>query len=175
MKKKKKVCFLIPAYNEEKTIYRIVKTVQKIGSVIVVDDFSTDLTFMKSKNAGAKVIKHKFNLGYDKCISTGFRHALNQKYDYLISLDADGQHKYSDVKKILYYLNKDNVVVHGNRKKKQRFTEKVFSIYSNFFYGIKDPLCGLKGYNLHFFKDQNVHSLSYIGTRYLFNAVKKKI
>ena len=176
MKKKiNEICFLIPAYNEENTIIDIIKRLKKLGDVLVVDDSSTDLTNQRSKRAGAKVIKHKFNLGYDECITTGFRYALYFKYKFLVSLDADGQHRHKDVKKILYYLNKDNIIVYGNRKKKQRFAENFFSIYSNFFYGVRDPLCGLKGYNLKFFKSKSLYSKNYIGTRYLINVKKKKL
>ena len=62
--KNKKLLIVLPAFNEERTIFNIVKKVKKYGSVLVVDDCSTDETKKKATLAGAKVLTHKINFGY---------------------------------------------------------------------------------------------------------------
>ena len=64
---------LIPAYNEEKTIKKIIKKINKFGKVLVVNDASEDKTKKISISAGALVINHKKNLGYNKAIDTGLK------------------------------------------------------------------------------------------------------
>ena len=56
-----RVAIAIPAFNEEKTIFSIVKSSKKHGQVIVVDDGSTDKTAEKAKKGGAIVLIHKIN------------------------------------------------------------------------------------------------------------------
>ena len=70
-----KTCFVIPAFNEEDKIFKIIKKLKKIGEVIVVDDCSKDKTNYLSKKSGAKVIRHLKNYGYDRSLYTGIRNA----------------------------------------------------------------------------------------------------
>ena len=82
------ICTLIPAYNEEKTIKNIVKTViniELIDRVIVIDDGSTDNTALVAKNAGAEVIKMKENRGKGAALKKGL-----EKTDAEIILMLDG-------------------------------------------------------------------------------------
>jgi glycosyltransferase involved in cell wall biosynthesis len=174
--KNKKICFIIPAYNEEKTISKIIKKLKKRGTVIVVDDCSEDLTNKESINSGALVIRHSKNLGYDKSLQTGFKKAIILKFNFAITIDADGQHDLKNVEKFYKYLKQGFLIVYGKRNEKGRFMEKLFSIYFFFFYGVKDPLCGLKGYNLIFYKEFDlISSENFVGTKMLINARKKRL
>ena len=69
---KHKVAIVIPAFNEEATIYNQVQSVKENGVVIVVNDASTDYTEKKALKAGAIVINHKNNKGYDGALNSGF-------------------------------------------------------------------------------------------------------
>jgi glucosyl-3-phosphoglycerate synthase len=87
--KKLTVSVIIPAYNEEETVANVVKVVKSLNyikEVIVVDDGSTDRTAQFALDAGAMVINHPKNKGKGAAIKTGFK---NSKGDIVVFLDAD--------------------------------------------------------------------------------------
>jgi len=88
-KKIKKVSLVIPAFNEEKTIERVIKQarlVKEISEILVVDDGSKDKTSKIAEKLRVKVIKHHKNLGKGEAIKTGISHT---KEDIILFLDAD--------------------------------------------------------------------------------------
>jgi glycosyltransferase involved in cell wall biosynthesis len=87
-----KIITIIPAYNEEKAIKKVVISAQNYSDVLVVDDGSTDLTSILSKETGAKLLKHKKNKGKGAAIKTGLHYAIKKDYNLFILLDGDGQH-----------------------------------------------------------------------------------
>ena len=175
-KNKKDTCFIIPAFNEEDKIFKIIKKLKKIGEVIVIDDCSIDSTNYLSKKSNAKVIKHLKNYGYDQALFTGFKKACNLSFKFLVTIDADGQHSINDAEKILYFLKSGYSIVCGKRKYQQRLMEIIFSSYTKFFKKIEDPLCGLKGYNVKVCKTQGLlDRKNNIGTKVLFNCYKNKL
>lgn len=90
---KAKIAAIIPAYNEEKHIGDVVRrTRQQLDDVLVVDDGSQDRTADNARAAGAEVIVHAINRGKGETIKTGLRHFLERQFDFVIILDADGQH-----------------------------------------------------------------------------------
>ena len=87
--KKQKVSVIIPAFNEEETVAKVVEVTKKLSyvdEVIVVDDGSTDKTVEEAESAGATVISHKTNQGKGSAIQTGVKKA---KGDILAFIDAD--------------------------------------------------------------------------------------
>jgi glucosyl-3-phosphoglycerate synthase len=87
--KKMTVSVIIPAYNEEKTVAKVVgvvKSLSYIKEVIVVNDGSSDQTAQNALDAGAMVINHPKNKGKGAAIKTGFK---NSKGDIVVFLDAD--------------------------------------------------------------------------------------
>jgi len=98
-----KVWIVIAAYNEENSISSVVYNLRSQGyrNIIVVDDGSKDKTYEKAKAAGAKVIVHEANQGQGAALRTGINHALRMGADYIITFDADGQHKVSDIPALL--------------------------------------------------------------------------
>ena len=70
-----KLAIIIPAYNEENTIFDLVKSASNHGLVIVVNDGSTDNTKKLAEFAGAILINHKDNRGYDSSLNSGFKKA----------------------------------------------------------------------------------------------------
>src|SRR5438270_8594899 len=91
--RRSKIAVVIPGYNEEKHIADVVRrTRQQLDDVLVVDDGSADKTADRAREAGAAVIVHQKNLGKGETIKTGLRHFLDRQFDFVIILDADGQH-----------------------------------------------------------------------------------
>jgi glycosyltransferase involved in cell wall biosynthesis len=87
------IAAVIPAYREEKHIGDVVRrTRQQLDDVLAVDDGSDDQTAARAREAGAEVIVHPQNRGKGESIKTGLRHWLDRQFDYVVILDADGQH-----------------------------------------------------------------------------------
>jgi len=97
----------IPAYNEEKNIASIIVKLKKIvDTIIVCNDGSNDSTSEIAKNLGVIVIDHSKNLGYGAGIHSIFRKAREINSDVLVTIDADGQHRIEDIKKVVEPIEK---------------------------------------------------------------------
>ncbi len=84
---------VIPAYQEEKHVAEVARRVRaQLEHVLVVDDGSTDATAESARRAGVDVIVHPQNRGKGESIKTGMRYWLDRGIDYVVLLDADGQH-----------------------------------------------------------------------------------
>ena len=93
---------IIPCYNEEATIGSVVlKARRYVNRVLVVDDGSSDDTAKIAMQAGAVVIKHKKNGGKSSGIKTGFRYALDNGFNYVVTIAGDGQHNPDEIPAIL--------------------------------------------------------------------------
>jgi glycosyltransferase involved in cell wall biosynthesis len=92
----------IPAFNEEKTIAKVILRAQTHADRIVVcDDGSTDLTGEIARRLGADVVRHEQNLGYGAAIKSLFRRAKELEADVLVTLDGDGQHDPEEIPKVV--------------------------------------------------------------------------
>jgi glycosyltransferase involved in cell wall biosynthesis len=102
-----KLVVMIPAYNEEKTIGKVIKEIpRKIKGfkvkVLVINDGSTDKTVKVSKKAGAdKIVTNKMNLGLAKSFRKGLETALKMKADIIVNIDADGQYNAKEIPKLI--------------------------------------------------------------------------
>jgi len=85
---------LIPAFNEQGQVADVVRRIREASGfdVLVVDDGSLDATVEEARRAGAKVLRHPFNMGYGAALQTGYKYAAQGDYDVLVQIDADGQH-----------------------------------------------------------------------------------
>jgi glycosyltransferase involved in cell wall biosynthesis len=93
------------AYNEAATIARVVTDLKRGGyQVVVVDDGSMDGTRHVAAAAGAVVVTHPINLGQGAALQTGIEYALSQGPDAIVTFDADGQHRVSDIPRLLEAL-----------------------------------------------------------------------
>ena len=169
-----RVGIVIPALNESATILGVVETARRYGVPIVVDDNSTDDTAELAKQAGAVIVLHERNRGYDAALNSGFKKATELGSEVIITIDADGQHDPSLLQKFIDRIDAGADVVVGIRSRQQRFAEHRFAWYTSLRFGIKDPLCGMKAYRTVVY-DALGHFDSYgsIGTELMIFAAKK--
>jgi polyprenyl-phospho-N-acetylgalactosaminyl synthase len=98
----KVVYFVIPAYNEGRTVGNVVKQVREnYPNVVVVDDGSTDQTATTAATAGAIVLRHLINRGQGAALKTGIDYALSCGAKAIVTFDSDGQHRLEDVAALL--------------------------------------------------------------------------
>ena len=97
-----RVAVLIPALNAQRTIPAVVVQARAaLEPVIVIDDGSRDSTGDVARAVGATVLRHDVNRGKGAALKTGFTWALENGFDGVITLDADGQHLPSEIPKFL--------------------------------------------------------------------------
>ena len=111
--KKPGIFITIAAYNEEKSIAKVVKGLRKHGyrRIIVVDDCSRDDTGKQAEKAGAIVLRHPINLGQGAALKTGIDYALQHGADIIITFDADGQHLPEDIPTLIQPIVKGDVEI----------------------------------------------------------------
>lgn len=174
----------IPAYNEEKTIAKVVLLAQKhVDVVVVCDDGSEDLTANIAQKLGATVIKHEKNMGYGAALQTLFAKARALNADIMLTLDADGQHDAEEIPKLLQPIteNKADIVIgsrflqrNSNIPRYRRFGIKVLTKMTNGSRrksSLTDAQCGLRAYNRQAIEsmDLNEHGMG-ISAEILLNA-----
>jgi len=177
---KKKIAVLIPAKNEQKNIKKVILLFRKFGKVFVVDDNSDDNTYIISKKFAYKIIRSNKNLGYDGAIRFGISNIINSKIklDYLLTVDADGEHSNRYVKQFIKKMSKYDIII-GSRNKLNRFSEYFVSFISKIIYSVNDPLSGMKCYNYRVLRQKfhkiKTDKIDYTGMFFLKIFNKKRI
>lgn len=119
-----KVCAVIPAYNEAKTIGNIIQETKKyVDTVFVVDDGSTDNTAEMARRNGAEVIQYPVNRGPGAAVQTGYAAAITNGFDYIVQIDADGQHNPKHIPRMLSIAQNCDIVIGS------RFLNKSYRAY----------------------------------------------
>lgn len=119
-----KLIIIIPAYNEEKTIGRVIKNIPRnisgVGriEILVVDDGSSDRTAREAKKAGADwVLRNSLNRGLASSFKNGLEEALQHNADIILNIDADFQYNPAEIPKLVKpVLAGDADMVIGNRQ-----------------------------------------------------------
>jgi dolichol-phosphate mannosyltransferase len=114
-----RVAIVIPAYNEEGKIDRVVAKIpcSVVDAVIVVDDASSDATAADAHRGGAIVITHLQNRGVGAAIRTGIDYARSNGFDIVAVLSGDDQHDPSELPRVLAPLQADACdLVQGSRR-----------------------------------------------------------
>lgn len=143
-----RIAIIIPALNEAATIGAILAQVGEYGTAVVVDDGSTDTTADIARRAGAHVVGHAVNRGYDAALNSGFARAAALGCEYVITMDADGQHHPSQLGDFVRHLDQGCDLVLGSRDRTQRIGESIFAAVGKGLWRIADPLCGMKAYRI---------------------------
>lgn len=171
---KKNSVFIIPVYNEESTICSVVQKALIYSDVIVIDDCSTDNTKKEILKTSAIAIFKDQNIGYEKAIVEGLKKAISLGYTYAITLDGDGQLNPAYFEKFYSSIQNSEIVI-GIRNSRPRHSEKIAGLITFILFGIYDPFCGLKGYNLNTLKKvKNLYTTKSIGTELLLRLAKGK-
>ena len=118
-------CILIPTYNNEKTLQRVVSGVLEYAQgvdVIVINDGSTDATsqVLRGFTGAIKVIAYAANQGKGYALRQGFQEAIRLGYEYAISIDSDGQHLPSDIPNLVQaVVQQPGALIMGSRNMDQ--------------------------------------------------------
>jgi glycosyltransferase involved in cell wall biosynthesis len=102
-----RIVALIPAHEEAPRIGPVIEGARRFLPVLVVDDGSSDDTADVARGAGATVLQQRPNQGKGAALRTGFRRALDDGVDAIVTLDADGQHDPEEIPKFLSAYERD--------------------------------------------------------------------
>jgi len=157
----KKVCIIIPTYNNEATLRKVVSEVLSIcADLLVVNDGSTDSTELILKDfPEVELISYPVNQGKGYALRKGFERAHGMGYDYAITLDSDGQHEPENIRDLFTQIQllEQEAVLMGSRNMGQEDVPRKSSFgnyFSNFWFwvdtGIKlsDTQTGFRAYPL---------------------------
>jgi polyprenyl-phospho-N-acetylgalactosaminyl synthase len=158
-----RVYFVIPAWNEAPVIKQVIEEVlKKYPFVVCVNDGSTDNTSQEVAKTKAILIEHSLNLGQGAALQTGIEYALQDpEASIFVTYDADGQHRLSDVSKMIQALKDSGVdIVLGSRflgqvenlKTSKKLLLKAAILFTNKSTGLKltDAHNGLRVFNRNF-------------------------
>jgi hypothetical protein len=164
---KNQVIILIPSHNEIETLKKICLYIKKLRfKILVIDDHSNDETSHWLRKNSFNFIKNKKRMGYEKSILIGMKFIIKKlKVKYLLTFDADGEHRVTDLAKLINGIKRQNAdMIIGNRNKFNRWSEYILSFFYFIRFGIKDPISGFKIYSIQklgFFKNK-IKSNSYL-------------
>lgn len=112
-----KLLIAIPALNEEASIEEVINQIRldlPDATPLVIDDGSKDRTAHIARECGAIVISMPFNVGVGGALRVAFKYAVANDFDYVLQIDADGQHLPSEAFQLLEKASSDSIVV-GSR------------------------------------------------------------
>jgi glycosyltransferase involved in cell wall biosynthesis len=113
------VSVIIPAMNEAGAVGGVVRELAQAAAwheILVIDDGSADDTAGEAKAAGARVIRHPYNKGNGAAVKTGIRSSTGE---YILIIDADGQHKPEDALRLTSRLGEYDLVVGARSRETQ--------------------------------------------------------
>lgn len=124
-----KALIIVPAYNEEGNIDRVIKDYEAVrysADILVVDDCSTDGTREELKKLGINYISLPINLGIGGAVQAGYSYAQKYGYDFAVQADGDGQHDMSYIPEMLKILenNEADIVIGSRFIKKEGFQSR---------------------------------------------------
>ena len=155
---KSKVLIIIPAYNEEKHIKKVIEKCLKYSKyVLAIDDDSSDNTSKEIKKTRSIYLLNKTNKGKGYSLKRGFNYAIKHNFNIVITIDADGQHNPKLISKFVKEVEKGFDIVIGTRRKRNSSMPKrrrlsnfvlslIFSAASRTW--IKDTQSGYRAFNV---------------------------
>lgn len=161
----KELLIIIPAYNEEKSIERVVNHVINDFpqyDYVVVNDGSKDKTARICRKCGYNLIDLPVNLGLAGAFQAGLKYAYRNGYEYAIQYDADGQHKVEYIEKMLEEMKKGYDIVIGSRFVTEKKPRSLRMLGSRIISGaikittgkkVNDPTSGMRLLNRNMLKE----------------------
>ena len=161
-----KILIMIPAYNEELNIERVVTNLIENYpqyDYVVINDGSKDDTAKICREKGFHLIDLPINLGLSAAVQAGMRYAWQNGYDAAIQIDGDGQHRPEFIEKLAEELDKDNAqIVIGSRFVTQKKPHSLRMLGSNVIsafiklstgFRLNDPTSGMRMFNRDIIKE----------------------
>ncbi len=114
MKKKDKICVVIPCFNVRNSIEKVIKKInfKLVNKVIIVDDCCPEKTgsyLIKKKIENVIILTNKKNLGVGGATLRGFKKAIKMNFDVVFKIDGDNQHEPNDLKKFIKFMKNHEV------------------------------------------------------------------
>lgn len=160
------ILIMIPAYNEELNIERVVNNLIENYpqyDYVVINDGSKDDTAKICREKGFHLIDLPINLGLSGAVQAGMRYAWQNGYDAAIQIDGDGQHRPEFIEKLAEELDKDNAqIVIGSRFVTQKKPHSLRMLGSNVIsafiklstgFRLNDPTSGMRMFNRDIIKE----------------------
>lgn len=178
---------IIPVYNEEKKIGKVLKDLVKtdIFDILVIDDGSKDRSVEIARSYPVNLLVNPVNLGKGCALRKGLQYALKNNYRVIITMDGDGQHRYEDVLALYntWLKNNDIDIVIGNRMWQprgmpwiRRLTNKIMSKLLSHLTDteVPDTQCGLKLMTRRILDELNLSSIKFeVESEILFQVLMK--
>ncbi len=152
--KKQTIWAVIPAYNEEKHISKVIsKTRKYVDNLVVVDDGSKDRTYDLAISSNSVVLRHIINLGKGAAIKTGCDYVIKHGAQKIVLIDSDAQHEPEEIPKFIKGLDEAEIVFGYRRRSKTmplvlKFGNWFINKATKLLYGIalKDTQCGYRAF-----------------------------
>ena len=184
-KQKLTVMALVPAFDEEATIGDVLSRIRTyVDDIVVVDDGSTDSTAEVASQAGAKVVSHILNRGVGAALRTGYRYAIEERFDFIVQIDADGQHNPVFIPTLLKAVQEGHDIVIGSRFLNQSYKDfsllrrvgvRFFTRLANILSGldITDITSGFRAYRVASLKGLSRHQDKHWAVEQTLEAARK--
>ena len=154
-----KCLVIIPAYNEEENIVRVVENLKNnypMYDYVVINDGSADSTAKICRKYGYELVDLPVNLGLAGAFQTGLKYAYRKGYDYAIQFDADGQHRPEFIAPMLDKIQEGYDIVIASRFVTEKKPHSLRMLGSNLIsaamklttvHRVKDPTSGMRLFN----------------------------
>jgi len=142
IQKDRRIAALVPAKQEEKFIYEVVRRcLPYVDKVLVVDDGSTDQTVAEAIRAGAEVLRHSVGQGKGRALQSGLKHLSG--YAHVIMLDGDLQHVPEEIERFIEEIARsDAAMIIGARSLNKEKMPLLRRLTNNLMSKIISLLCG---------------------------------
>ena len=183
------IWMIIPAYNEEKFVGKVLKDLFNLGlNLIVIDDGSRDNTYqivldiIKNHPGRGYIYQHPINRGLGATLKTGIEAALNKNADIMVTFDADGQHNPEDILPVCRPIIEGRAdVVIGIRDfnempQHKKRSNQIMNLITRIFYNanVKDSQSGLRAFNNKAAKALDIESREYGVSSEIIREIKHK-
>lgn len=160
--KKTNELIIIPIYNEEQFVEKVLKEIKRLHpylDILTVNDASTDNSLKILQKENVITLNLPFHCGYGVALQTGFKYAYKSNYEYIITMDADGQHPPSEITSLLSEIKKGeyDLIIGSRFLKDPKFPitipkkigislfKKIIKLYTKL--TISDPTSGFQALN----------------------------